>query len=365
MMNIMEITVQNAALAEEIVVLNAIYGDHTMTATFSDNHHTTIALKMPCLTYSFFLQVPHEYPCAIPRIVGVDSLIEYTKPRVRQNLFYLRACLSAVYQPDTVYLFDALDEFAPLLEMQSQQDKYSTTSRPQNERILQRLADRARITRAQMAEKYKAETPDLVDCSVCFEAFFKFQTANLECGHSYCRECLHEGVKGMFQSKSEFRCCGKGLPLNLIREYGDLDEDLLRHFSSWLRELHCPNPLYCPWEGCFAFIVRSFLGNDTKCPFCKRQVCVACGGKYHQGLCKSDKKLTAIIVKNRWKFCPMCASLVERSSGCNHMTCLCGADFCYRCGSPYMNSCGCKIFEELPQGDEEEEILVEPADLGG
>ena len=169
----------------------------------------------------------------------------------------------------------------------------------------------------------------------------------------------------MFRSKSEFRCCGKGLPLRLIRDYGDLDEELLRHFSSWLQELHCPNPLYCPWEGCFAFIIRSFLGNDTKCPFCRRQVCVACGGKFHQGICRSDKKLTAIIKKNRWRFCPACSSVVERSSGCNHMTCLCGESFCYRCGLPGWDGCGCKLFEEPGQEDEEDGVLDEPADLGG
>ncbi|KAI1624627.1 hypothetical protein EDD37DRAFT_353450 [Exophiala viscosa] len=238
----------------------------------------------------------------------------------------------------------------------SDENHQSTYSPVQTEQTLQRLAARARSMRPLMADGYNAKIsdvvdssiPHVVDCAVCMEAFFEVQTANLDCGHSYCRECLHEGVKITFRSKSEFRCCGKGLPMTLIGEYGDLEESLLRHFSSWLREIHCPNPLYCPWEHCYEFIVRSSLGIDTKCPRCKQGLCLACGGKEHQGVCKTNKKLTAMIEEKGWMFCPRCPQVIERSAGCNHMTCRCGARFCYRCGSASRsegwNGCRCKVF---------------------
>ena len=35
--------------------------------------------------------------------------------------------------------------------------------------------------------------------------------------------------------------------------------------------------------------------------------------------------------------CPRCFALVERSGGCNHMHCRCGADFCYLCGESACN----------------------------
>ena len=35
--------------------------------------------------------------------------------------------------------------------------------------------------------------------------------------------------------------------------------------------------------------------------------------------------------------CPRCFVLVERSGGCNHMHCRCGADFCYLCGESACN----------------------------
>ena len=38
--------------------------------------------------------------------------------------------------------------------------------------------------------------------------------------------------------------------------------------------------------------------------------------------------------------CPSCSQLVERSYGCDHMSCVCGAEFCYRCGGTYYNTNG-------------------------
>jgi hypothetical protein len=33
--------------------------------------------------------------------------------------------------------------------------------------------------------------------------------------------------------------------------------------------------------------------------------------------------------------CPRCRATIERSAGCNHMTCHCGHEFCWLCGEPY------------------------------
>ncbi|GMT31245.1 hypothetical protein PFISCL1PPCAC_22542, partial [Pristionchus fissidentatus] len=45
----------------------------------------------------------------------------------------------------------------------------------------------------------------------------------------------------------------------------------------------------------------------------------------------------APIIRNLAK-CPSCSSLMERSAGCNHLSCACGAEFCYQCGKRWTSS---------------------------
>ena len=37
----------------------------------------------------------------------------------------------------------------------------------------------------------------------------------------------------------------------------------------------------------------------------------------------------------KFKQCPHCNFWVERTAGCDHMTCRCGKAFCYKCGGKY------------------------------
>ena len=49
--------------------------------------------------------------------------------------------------------------------------------------------------------------------------------------------------------------------------------------------------------------------------------------------------------KGVYNFCPGCDTLIERSSGCTHMTCLqvgCGTEFCMVCGRRDWQNCGHK-----------------------
>ena len=160
-----------------------------------------------------------------------------------------------------------------------------------------------------------------------------------------------DGLLSMFKTRNEPKCCGKGIPFKIIQEYGDLDRGFLDHFVAWLKEIHSPNPLYCPGENCLAFIPRFLIQADyATCPFCKNRLCLSCGKKDHAGLCRNDKKLKALITQNKWKFCPSCSQLVERTYGCNHMTCVCGTIFCYRCGKGGTDGrwdCTCGVFAAL------------------
>ena len=53
-----------------------------------------------------------------------------------------------------------------------------------------------------------------------------------------------------------------------------------------------------------------------------------------------DFALEQYMVENGLKRCPQCKNAVEKKVGCDHITCVCGYEFCYRCGGVYKH-CEC------------------------
>mmetsp|Transcript_27991 Transcript_27991/g.41416 ORF Transcript_27991/g.41416 Transcript_27991/m.41416 type:complete len:106 (-) Transcript_27991:39-356(-) len=49
--------------------------------------------------------------------------------------------------------------------------------------------------------------------------------------------------------------------------------------------------------------------------------------------------------------CPGCTIRVQRSDGCNHMTCLCGMQWCYVCECRWSNwHYGCRMEDDANEG---------------
>jgi hypothetical protein len=81
------------------------------------------------------------------------------------------------------------------------------------------------------------------------------------------------------------------------------------------------------------------------CIKCKSKTCFTCGVPFHSGFtCKqykdsqADRQFSEDRSKN-WltanaKLCS-CGKWVQKKDGCDHMTCLCGAEWCYICGASY------------------------------
>ncbi|QSZ35863.1 hypothetical protein DSL72_006985 [Monilinia vaccinii-corymbosi] len=141
----------------------------------------------------------------------------------------------------------------------------------------------------------------LASCVACQEVFNFVDVARVPgpCRHEYCRACLEQLFELSMADESLFppRCCRD--PISILS-------------------------------------VRFFLKSDL------------CKATAHTGDCPNDAALQQVLDIAResgWQRCHSCWSIVELQHGCNHMSCRCGAQFCYVCGLTW-KTCTCEQWDE-------------------
>ena len=154
------------------------------------------------------------------------------------------------------------------------------------------------------------------------------------------------------------RCCRQSIDLELVRDC--LGEELATLFEMRELEMNTPNRVYCPIPTCSAFIPPNYddysYAAIVECPDCYGAVCSECKGAAHLGDCElpQDTELVTAGLEAGMQRCD-CGFMIELESGCYHIRCRCGREFCYLCGSPW-KTCHCR------NGDED--YIVQQAGLG-
>ncbi|KUJ11856.1 uncharacterized protein LY89DRAFT_653328 [Mollisia scopiformis] len=187
-------------------------------------------------------------------------------------------------------------------------------------------------------------------CTACQDTFIFCELGRASCGHEYCRGCLHELFSASITDDSLFppRCCrqpitcGGGMRLFLTT-------DLVRQYEAKKVEFETADRTYCSNTTCSIFIrIEHIAKEKAYCPECSTLTCVICKSGSHLGDCPEDTALQQVLEtaqENGWQRCFNCRRLVELEIGCNHMTCTCGAQFCYLCGEKW-KTCGCSQWDE-------------------
>merc|ERR1712048_208594 len=89
---------------------------------------------------------------------------------------------------------------------------------------------------------------------------------------------------------------------------------------------------------------QAFTSSAIGCPRCQQAICFKCRSEWHEGMsclqyqfCASKHvdEVTKFCRKINWMRCFQCGHVVEKKAGCNHMTCICGHQFCYLCGTKW------------------------------
>ncbi|KAL2838628.1 IBR finger domain protein [Aspergillus pseudoustus] len=202
---------------------------------------------------------------------------------------------------------------------------------------------------AQATRRNGRSRPRDRQCVACREQADFVNVIRAPCQHEYCRPCLANLFELSMTDESLFppRCCRQTINLTTARIF--LKSDLVEQYEKKKVEFETPNRTYCYSLDCGAFINMSYINGDVAtCHNCGHTTCTNCKRRAHTGDCPDDTALQQLLTtaqNNGWQRCFSCWRMVELDHGCNHMTCRCGAQFCYNCGVEWKN-CQCEQWNE-------------------
>ncbi|TVY78339.1 ATP-dependent RNA helicase DEAH11-like protein [Lachnellula suecica] len=170
----------------------------------------------------------------------------------------------------------------------------------------------------------RVDTPSQYECIACTNSFPLKGLLSLDCGHRYCRACLHRMFNDSLAATSTFpvQCCSKPIAITAAMPF--LSADLVQKYEAKEIEHNTENKIYCSNSICGMFIPPGFASPDeTYCPACNTATCSKCKAKAHWGTCSDDPAVGQVLElarENGWQQCPRCKSMVELiAGGCNHM----------------------------------------------
>ncbi|CAM4897906.1 unnamed protein product [Rotaria socialis] len=175
-------------------------------------------------------------------------------------------------------------------------------------------------------------------------------TALKSCGHWLCNQCWKQYIETTVKSIKIIRCPEWNC-------YSHLDVGTILS----LVNIRCMNIYERNIEKCLVNLSRSYVKCPSKsCPLivqvidsgmdhvrcrCGHQFCIDCKQEPHfPARCSSYREYIDEVYRNgdltteynakilvRGRNCVSCNYFIEKNGGCNHMTCRCGAQFCWVC----------------------------------
>lgn len=204
------------------------------------------------------------------------------------------------------------------------------------------------------------------DCSVCWtEAENPIRT---KCNHVYCLDCFENMCMTATTQGSEvrIRCAGDSDTCNTVLGLPELqehlsstayDELLEKSFDSYVR-LHPDTLKYCPSPDCNSVYRVTTVTKMHNCPRCLRLVCTKCHAQHGLVSCADYQDIStggyAAYEKLKKeigiKDCPKCKTPLEKTDGCNHMACRCGAHICWVCLDVFQKAGDCYDHMNIKHG---------------
>jgi hypothetical protein len=180
-------------------------------------------------------------------------------------------------------------------------------------------------------------------CPVCYDQITSPFT--LGCGHTYCTSCLNHFLSNAAESRNfplicvgEEATCTVAIAIATIQKF--LPPSAFNHLLEVIFSSHVENApqslRYCRTPDCTQVYrcSQDNMPNAIQCPSCFGTTCSACHKDGHEGMTCADwkvrnsseeqERLNRLWVaeqRGKVKKCPKCSIWIEKSEGCNHMTC--------------------------------------------
>ncbi|RYC61157.1 hypothetical protein CHU98_g5057, partial [Xylaria longipes] len=188
-----------------------------------------------------------------------------------------------------------------------------------------------------------------VECVSCLDDFDPKDTVRAPC-HNYCTPCFRRLIASACQNEQHWppKCCLNNIPESII--LANVDAEQGNEYRDRAREWNVPmaDRIYCSQLECSLFISPENITPAQNLARCAdgHHTCTFCRNAQHEGdVCPQDKDMlrtNELAEEEGWKRCYGCHAYVEHREACQHMTCRCGAEFCYVCGARW-RTCACTM----------------------
>ena len=216
-----------------------------------------------------------------------------------------------------------------------------------------------------------------VECITCATETKIVVVFDCDVGHSMCISCFVTYIKDAlnhrnFKKHPDYgytiqcpdNCDGSEVKeIHHFRIMGEKDYGRYHRFGTeeWLRE---NGGIFCPFPDCGMGLIPEPGQQRIQCSECKFVFCSQCQNEYHSGKCaaapknqqapqgETPNRFNQNIERARWvaaneryvreisKACPRCRAAIQKTEGCNHMTCLiCKFEFCWLCLIKWGRNC--------------------------